>query len=233
MLKAILFDFDGVIADSVESIFGWFQHIASILDIELPVKTTEEMRENFMEPYPDLYKFLGFNWDRDRNRIFNEYVDYHSKGPVVLVEGIKGVIETLSLQPDIKLAIVSSNEQTILDKNLDYHDMAKYFDTVIGTDTNNNVPLKPDPTSILMALDRLEIALSESVYIGDQPSDVLAAYNASLLRPKEKMLTIALTTGFATKDRLISTNPQADHILDHPADILDVLDFQNKATRTG
>jgi len=225
MLKAVLFDFDGVIADSVESIFGWFQHIASILGIELPVKTSDEMRENFMEPYPELYKFMGFNWERDRSRIFDEYIDYHSKGPVNLVTGIKEVIEKLSKRPDTKLGIVSSNEQQLLKKNLDYHDMAKYFDTVIGTDVNNNIPLKPDPTSLLMALDRMKASISESVYIGDQPSDVLTAHNASLVRSEKKMTTIALTTGFATKDRLNNTKPLADHIFDHPDGILDVLNF--------
>ncbi len=226
MINTVLFDFDGVIADSVDSIFKWFQHAASIFNVDLTVKNTDELKDSFMEPYPELYKYLGFDWNNDQQDIFNEYLEYHGRYPVTLVEGIEFVMEELTKIPNMKLGIVSSNEQGILDDNLSKHDLAKYFDVVIGMNKEQTIPLKPDPTSLLKALDILGSSINDSVYIGDQPSDVLTAQNASKVRLNSIMMkTISLTTGFATRQKLESTLPTADHILDHPKEILSKLGF--------
>jgi len=225
MINTILFDFDGVIADSLESSFKWFEHAALVFNIKLPVKTAEELKENFVEPFPELYSNLGFQWKRDRDEIFREYISYHTKNPAILVGGIEAVIKKLAGIPFLKLGIVSSNEQTILDENLKCHNLAKYFDIVIGVDRELNIPLKPDPTILLMALDKLGASPSNSVYIGDQPSDMLTARNASEIMSNGSMKTIAITTGFASRQKLEESNPRADFIVDHPSEIIPSLNL--------
>ncbi len=225
MIDTVLFDFDGVIADSLESNFKWFEHAASVFNIDLPVKTSAELKESFIEPFPELYSHLGFQWEKDREEIYREYINYYSENPVVLVGGIKSVIKELSDVPSLKLGIVSSNEQMIVDENLNCHNLAKYFDIVVGSDKDLNVPLKPDPTSLLMALDKLGAEPSTSVYIGDQPSDMLTAQNASEVKLNGSMKTIAITTGFASRQKLEQSNPRADFIVDHPSEILPHLDL--------
>ena len=70
-------------------------------------------------------------------------------------------------------------------------------------------PLKPDPTLLLEALDAIGSGLHESVYIGDQPSDVLTAYNASQVRNDGQMQIISVTAGFATRENWKqTTQPQ-------------------------
>jgi phosphoglycolate phosphatase-like HAD superfamily hydrolase len=225
MINTVIFDFDGVIADSVEGIFQWFQHAASVFDIKLPIESTAQLIENFAEPFPEFYKFLGFDWDRDQPKIYNEYTAYHSIHPVVLTDGIEKVIKNLAAVPGMKLGIVSSNMQSVLDYNLKIHQLEDQFDVVIGIDKDKNSPLKPDPTLLLEALDNLGSNLTESVYVGDQPSDVLTACNASEARNEGQMQTISITTGFATRQKLEEHHPKADFIIDHPSEILEKLEF--------
>ncbi len=225
MITTVLFDFDGVIADSLKNICQWYEHAATIFNVKLPINSPEELIENFREPYPDFYEFLGFNWKRDQQKIFEAFVDFSRKCPTKPVEGIEFVIRELANTSYIRMGIVSSNEQGVLEKHLDEFGMTNDFDIVIGVDRNLNSPLKPDPTSLLKAVDHLGASLSETVYIGDQPSDVLTARNASQVRSESQMKTISVTTGFATREKLENTDPRADFIIDHPTEILEKLDL--------
>ncbi len=224
-MKTVVFDFDGVIADSVGSIFEWFQHASKVFGIELPINSISELKQSFFEPYPEFYKFLGFNWERDLDAIFEEYTNYHSTHPAQLVEGIDSVLRSLSELRNVKLAIVSSNVQSVLEDNLSYHELDKHFDLVRGVNKDDGNRLKPDPTILLETLDALGADFSDCVYIGDQPSDVQTAVNASEVRGGDTIQTISITTGFATRAKLEAQNPRADYIIDHPAEILPLLNI--------
>ncbi|MCG8614664.1 MAG: HAD family hydrolase, partial [Desulfobacterales bacterium] len=177
-MKTVLFDFDGVIADSLDYAFNWFSFAANKFDVDLPFDDPAGFKASFIEPFPEFYKFAGFDWDNEKDAIYEAYVGYHAAHPVGLVDGIEEVISELGSDPEVKLGIVSSNDQNVLDHNLTHHGLAGYFDVVIGVTKDLSIPLKPDPTSLLMALSRLGSSPGESVYIGDQPSDILAARNA-------------------------------------------------------
>lgn len=222
-VRTILFDFDGVIADSLKFAFNWFGFAAEMFGINLPFNDPDGFRTAFIEPFPEFYKWLGFNWESDQDEIYRAYMQYHAHHPVTLVEGIEELLFGLSRRSAIKLGIVSSNHQQVLEDNLIYHRLAGYFDVVIGVDKDLSIPLKPDPTSLLMALSRLDASIAEWVYIGDQPSDVLTAKNAAWSMQSESFCTIAVTTGFATRLQLENANPKPDRIVDHPLEILAAL----------
>lgn len=199
MITTILFDFDGVIGDSLKNIYRWFNHAASVFNINLPIHSVEEIKEQFLEPFPEFYKYLGFDWDKDQRSIYHEYINYHEANRVNLVEGIEDVIQTLSSNGDYSLGIVSSNEQQLIDRTLEAHGISHYFDIVIGTDKNGTLPFKPDPTTLLTAMRFLGTAPSQTVYIGDQPTDMLTAQNASQTLGTGSITTVAITTGFASR----------------------------------
>lgn len=222
-MNTVLFDFDGVIADSLDYAFNWFGYAAGKFGVELPFENPAGFKDSFIEPFPEFYKWLGFDWEEDREAIYDAYIDYHAAHPVGLVDGIKVVISELGRKPGVKLGIVSSNDQQVLEDNLAHHDLAGYFDVVIGVNKDLSIPLKPNPTSLLMALSQLGSSLSESVYIGDQPSDILTAQNAEKKAQNGSLQTIGVTTGFATRSRLEKATPRPDHIIDHPLEILTAL----------
>lgn len=225
MINTVLFDFDGVIADSVNSIFKWFQHAASVFNIELPIRSTDELKTSFFEPFPEFYKYLGFDWDNDLHRIYDAYVAYHSSHPVTLAKGIETLIHKLAGVPGMKLGIVSSNMQHVLEYNLKHHRLEELFAVVKGIDKDRNTPLKPDPSLLLEALDDIGSEIARSVYVGDQPSDVLTAVNASQVRNQGRMRTVSISTGFAPRQKLETCQPRADHLIDHPSELIQMLDL--------
>lgn len=225
MRNAVIFDFDGVIADSVSSIYNWFQHAAGVFNIQLPINSVDELKSTFFEPFPEYYKFLGFRWEEDLDRIYHEYVKYHQNHPAILVDGIAEVIRSLANIPPIKLGIVSSNIQSLLESSLEYHGLRDCFQFVQGVDKDSTMPLKPNPTILLHTLDQMGSSVDEAVYIGDQPSDVLTAHNASQSVKNGKVLSISVTTGFADRKKLEIIDPKADYVIDHPSEILEKLDL--------
>ncbi len=69
-LKSVIFDFDGVVLDSFSDQFRWFKHICGVLGKGFPYMTTDEFKRDYREPvYPDMYSFLGFEWDADKDVI--------------------------------------------------------------------------------------------------------------------------------------------------------------------
>ncbi len=222
-MNTVLFDFDGVIADSLDYAFNWFGYAADKFGVDLPFEDLEGFRDSFIEPFPEFYKWLGFDWEDGREAIYDAYLEYHAAHPVGLVDGIEVVISELSRKPGVKLGIVSSNDQQVLEDNLAHHGLAGDFDVVIGVNKDLSIPLKPNPTSLLMALSQLGSSPSESVYIGDQPSDILTAQNAGKKARNGSLRTIGVTTGFSTRSRLENASPRPDHIVDHPIEILTAL----------
>ena len=52
------------------------------------------------------------------------------------------------------------------------------FVDVIGS--RNNIPNKPDPTSALEIIDKMQLAKDEVIYIGDSETDIKTGKNANL-----------------------------------------------------
>lgn len=78
---------------------------------------------------------------------------------------------------DITLGIVSNNyanvRQTLIDLGI-----APYFDCIVISDEVNL--FKPDPKIMELACEKLGIACTDSIYIGDHPFDVLCAHSANM-----------------------------------------------------
>ena len=222
MADTIIFDFDGVILDSFPDQFKWFRHICSVLHKDFPYSSLNGFRQDYREPvYPDMYTFLGFDWMDEKETIWKEYNFHKANADIRLFEGIHRVIEGLSYK-DHNLAIASSNTHEAIYKHLNEHGIAEYFDVIVGKDDlpveNGEPMLKPNPACILLALDKLSCKPDNALYIGDQPSDIIAARNVADFLG-DAVPVMAVTYGFAAEKDLIELKP--DYIVTTPLDILD------------
>ena len=97
---------------------------------------------------------------------------------------------------------VADPEIDVVSKGID-----RYMETaVLADDTDRH---KPDPTPLLMCLERLGIEPAEAIYIGDARSDYEAARNAHM------------AFGYATWGSTSSEGiEEPDVVLDAPKDIL-------------
>ncbi|MBI5065920.1 HAD family hydrolase [Candidatus Woesearchaeota archaeon] len=220
MFKAVIFDFDGVIIDTFPDQYKWFNHICDVLDKKFSYKTIEEFREDYKEPvYPDMYSKLGFDWEKEKDIIWKEYNNHKANSKIDLCKGIEDVLKKLT-EKKKKLAIASSNTHSAINKQLKDHNLESYFSIIVGKEDVTNgeeVLLKPHPKCLLVALNKLDVSPYDSVYIGDSPTDIIAAKRVREYRITS-IPTIAVTYGFTTKEKLLKENPE--HIVDSAEEIL-------------
>jgi len=204
LFKYVIFDVDGTILDTENSILKSLQ---SVLKDEGESYSLDELRFALGIPGKEALKKLNINdLDRVQSKWSRTVLDFSSE--VEVFEGIKEIIKTLSIQP-LKLGIVTSKTKQELIDEFDPFGLSHFFDSIISaSDTKNH---KPHPDPLLLCLKELGAKKEETVYIGDSIYDMQSAKSAEI------KFALALwgsktLKGFET----------ADFILNKPKDILNL-----------
>jgi len=192
--KAILFDMDGVLVDSLDS---WWQSLNHALEA-YDMKTIS--KEMFFEKYwgHDLYDNLKRNnlpleVGLSCNRLYGDHLD-----AVKIYENVKKVLEKLS---DYPKCVVTNTPRDCTIQILKNFDLEKYFSFVF---TSDDVKLaKPSPEIILLACEKLDVKPEDAVLVGDTDSDIKAGHDAGC-----KVIGIGL---------------KADYSVNQLSEILDIL----------
>jgi len=167
--KAILFDMDGVLVDSLDA---WWHSLNHALEKHNMKSISKKM---FIEKYwgHDLYENLKRNnlplkVGMFCNKIYGNYLN-----SVKIFESVSDVLEKLSIY---NKCIVTNTPGECTAQILKKFDLEKYFKFVF---TSNDVKLaKPDPEIILLACRRLGIKPEDVVLVGDTDSDIKAGHAA-------------------------------------------------------
>lgn len=202
MIKAILFDFDGVILDNTEMIIEAFQEDARRAGLEIPDKKS-------------IISYIGTPWQGMVEGLLgkdDEYKKIHlevwseNKDKVNFTAGLEATLEKIK---GLKGVVTSGPADIVIGtlKKLSHN-----FDCVItAEDTTKH---KPDPEPLLKACGRLKIKPEEAIYIGDHLKDFEAANNAG-------MKFIGLISGATTKDEFKQAG--AEKIIDSVEGLLDIV----------
>jgi phosphoglycolate phosphatase len=78
----------------------------------------------------------------------------------------------------LRLGVCSNKPQRLCVKVIQETRLASYFPVVLGGDVVENP--KPHRMHLLQTLQRLEVAASEAIYVGDSSIDFFAARNAGV-----------------------------------------------------
>lgn len=204
--KAVLFDMDGVIVDSMPYHFiSWFEALkeygVSVTPFDIYEKEGEKSavcakrffeREKIPSDEKNIDKVLKL-----RNNIFRKYFKLH------LFTDVESVLKDLKRR-GLFLAIVTGSSRnkvvSILPKNV-----LKNFDVIISADMIKKG--KPFPEPYLKAAKQLKVKSSECVVVENAPYGIQAAKAA-------KMYCIAVSTGLPEQYL-----KQADKICKHISDI--------------
>jgi len=76
------------------------------------------------------------------------------------------------------VAVCSLNCEAAVREALDHHDLADHVDAVVGRDTVDG--MKPDPASLLAAVERAGADPESTVFVGDSDSDETVAERAGV-----------------------------------------------------
>lgn len=178
MIKAVIFDVDGVLLDSFEANLKFFQDLMIKTGYKPP--TREEFPTIFHLSMMDAIRaFTRSTSEEEIKRIWEMGKSREVGYPVNLLtipEGADEVIETLS--KNYLLGIVTSRIRESVYEASQLAKLKRYFQVAVSyEDTINH---KPHPEPLLLASKKLSVQPEESVYIGDVENDIKAARAAGM-----------------------------------------------------
>ena len=202
--KLFLFDFDGVLADSLDL---YAEAVTRCLErIGTPILKTREdylalFDGNFYESMAvrgvDLAAFA------QAAKEIMPGIDYDAMRPF---DGLLPVLE--SLKKDHLLAVISSNGSRTIRRMLERFGFDPYFEEILGSDFLFSKKEKIDH-----ALAKYGIPPERTFYIGDTTGDIVEARAAGVR-------TVAVTWGWHSRKRLAAAPP--DFLVEAPEGLLSV-----------
>ncbi|MFZ4648512.1 MAG: HAD family hydrolase [Patescibacteria group bacterium] len=205
MIKAVLFDVDGVLLDSFEANLKFFQNLISGLGHRPP--TREEYSQMFHIPMREVIKkFTNISSEEELNKICQIRAAGQIQYPIELLEYPDQLEEVIQvLKQDYILGIVTSRIRGGIFEAPRLLNLKEHFSVVVvHEDTEKH---KPEPEPLLFAAKKLGVKPVETVYIGDLPSDLQAAKSAGMkviIYSKDKFVEAdACTDDFKTLPELI------------------------------
>jgi HAD superfamily hydrolase (TIGR01509 family) len=178
--RVVLFDFDGVIADTENHHIAAWQRTLLALGWEIPDDVASRSAEvDDRDFVRELFQSRGIQhadiegWTRKKQILT---VSLLSAAPRIY----PGVIELVaSLRGRVRLAVVSGTWRENIEAVLTHRCLAGEFELIVGKEDVKAV--KPHPDAYLLALRKLGISPAEAVAIEDSPSGLTAARDAGIL----------------------------------------------------
>lgn len=209
-LKAVIFDLDGTILDTLEDLKNSVNFALS--KNGLPVRTIDEIR-TFVGNGIRLLMERAVPENTDSSVVDRCFEDFkahykeHSADNTKPYEGIIALLDELKSK-GVKLAVVSNKAdfavQTLVEKYFQ-----GLFDFAVGE--REGIRRKPCPDSVNEAIKVLDASPDEVVYVGDSEVDIETSRNAGVK-------CVAVTWGFRDKCVLESLSPE--YIIDKPSQLM-------------
>ena len=182
MIKACIFDLDGVLVDTAHYHFLAWKRLAKEFDYELTEEINEQLKGvSRMKSLDIVMKHAHVSLTEQKklaladrkNGWFTEYV--HKMKPEELYPGVKELFARLK-KDKIRIALASSskNAQTIIE----ILGIQREFEAVV--DGNMIVHSKPDPEIFLLAAKKLDLNPADCIVFEDAEAGVEAALAAGM-----------------------------------------------------
>jgi phosphoglycolate phosphatase len=213
--KAVLFDLDGTLIDTIDDIGNAVNRV--LLNKGFTKHAISSYRQFIGDGSKNLITRALPEEHRNKNLIsacLKEFVEDYSRNIVVKTrpyDGIPEMLDVLKAQ-GLKLAVLS-NKPDSLTKKCVSSILSKWdFDVVLGQ--RESVPLKPDPYGALEVAEKLAIPPANFLYLGDTAVDMKTAVSAG-------MFPVGVLWGFRTLKELKENGARA--IIDEPLKVIDIL----------
>ena len=176
--KAVIYDCDGVIFDSLEANFAFYSKVLDHFGKPL-LDRNDSQTMNLLHTYAskDVLARLFEGDPRIQQALeFAGSIDYRELLPYMHMED--GFRETLAaLQGRMRLAICT-NRSTSMEMLLEHFGLAGYFACVMTASRVKNP--KPHPEPLLKILEYFAIEPGEALFVGDSELDRLASESAGV-----------------------------------------------------
>ena len=180
MIKAIIFDFDGLILDSEMADYLSWKEAYALHGVELPMQTWLENigSVSFFDPYVTLEEMVGHPLDSARVTAQRSQRNMEILAKQTILPGVLDYLNEAK-QLGLKTAVASSSPHAWVDPLLARLRITDEFDWVSCRDDVGNIG-KPDPAVYLAALTALGVSSEEALALEDSPHGMAAAQAAGI-----------------------------------------------------
>lgn len=187
----ILFDLDGTLIDSTEAILEGFAVAFQTFGREVP--SNEAIKKEIGYPLDVMFPVLGIPQEEVTAHVtvYKEHYRKISCQKTILLPFAREAVELASKYASLGVVTTKTAKYSI--ELLEYMDIMKYFDVLVGREDVEHP--KPHPEPVLKALSKLQSDTTEYWMIGDTPMDILAAKAANIN-------SVAVTCGYADETLL-------------------------------
>lgn len=193
MLKAVLFDLDGTLLDTLPDIQAIINQ--TLETFSYPVISTQQTREYIGE---GAFRLVERSLPAEASNVqacfqcFSQIYAASKNEHTRLFDGAKELLSWLKAK-GVKVGVVSNKPQDAVENCLAQFFPDFSFDFVGGD--SGLFPCKPDPTLARYAALTMRVAPAECAFVGDGETDVRTAINAN-------MFGVAVLWGYRDRSRL-------------------------------
>ena len=213
MYKAVLFDMDGTVLDTLGDLTDAIN--VSLEKFGFPVRSQEEVK-SFLGKGPAHFVNCAVPEGTDeatRRQVLAFYEPYYDSHCQIKTAPYPGIMELLHCLKNrgIQLAVISNKQEPAV-KAL----VARHFGDLLAlaVGTSDSIPCKPNPAAVLSAMGELGVEKSETLYVGDMDVDLNTARNAGIA-------CACVSWGFLGRKKLESLG--AEHIVDSTEELLEFI----------
>lgn len=213
MKKAVIFDLDGTLADTLESI----KHCAdqAIAACGYPPISERKYKVFVGDGTGMLIKrclaYSGDETEASYEKALTLYQIHFKEGCTYHVKPYDGMVETLDAlkKAGVKIAVFSNKAHENTVRVVETVFGKGYFDEILGQ--TDNRPRKPNPEGVFYLAEKMGISPKDIAYVGDTSTDMMTGKAAGAF-------TIGVLWGF--RDRAELEKNHADAIVENPRELL-------------
>ncbi|MGL5086046.1 MAG: HAD family hydrolase [Clostridium sp.] len=214
MYKAVIFDLDGTLLDTLEDLANACNY--ALKECGLKTHETEKYKRFVGDGRFKLIERIISKEDNTEelfNKVLKLYDEYYLEHMVDETKPYDGIINLLEQLKSlgIKLCVVSNKPHEFAEEMVN-----KYFGNKINIVYGQrlNYKTKPDPETIFEVIKELGISKDECLYVGDSNVDVLTAKNAGVK-------SIGVSWGFRGRNELEEAG--ADFVVDNVCELKKII----------
>jgi pyrophosphatase PpaX len=209
--RAVLFDLDGTLIDSIPLIVSSMRHA---FEGHPRAPSVAEWTALVGTPLDGMIRRWALD-EEDVARLKARYKEHQWAHHDAMVRAFPGVPEMLVAlgARGARMALVTSKLEPSARRSLEHLGLARHFEAVVGLESTERH--KPEPDPVRHALARLGARPGEAAFVGDSPHDVLSGNAAGVA-------TVATLWGPFSREDLAAARPTA--WAESPAEVLAVLD---------
>jgi len=200
MFKAVIFDWDGTVADTRKTVIESFRRVLSEAGCTISNEFIERRigvgTRKIME---DALRECGVDFDEEAlEKLVERKIEFQTElaGAVDLFEGAVELLD--ALYGRVKIALATMGPKKVIDRLLLEKSIRRYFDVVVTADEAPKP--KPNPEIFLQAARRMKVRSEECLVVEDSIFGVKAAKAAG-------MGCIAVPSGAYTGEELRREEP--------------------------